>query len=112
MSENGCFVLLVMMVFFGVVVGVGVVSIIDEIVRVFPTCAEQTCGHDKMRHFMFFRKTRHVHVGPKFEVNVHGMSQSFSPSRVRTTVLCPHNRKMNNEFEKSYCSLVGTTFSL
>ena len=38
--------------FFGVVVGVGLVLIIDEIVRVFPTSAEQTCGHDKMRHFL------------------------------------------------------------
>ena len=36
---------------FGLVVGVGLVSIIDDIVRVFPTNAEQTCGHDKMRHF-------------------------------------------------------------
>ena len=35
----------------GVVVGVGLVSIIDEIVCVFPTSAEETCGHDKMRHF-------------------------------------------------------------
>ena len=31
-----------MMGFLGVVVGVGLVSIIDEIVRVFPTSAEQT----------------------------------------------------------------------
>ena len=35
--------------FFGVIVGVSLVSVIDEIVRVFPTSAEQTCGHDKMR---------------------------------------------------------------
>ena len=34
------------------VVGVGLVSIVDEIVSVFPTSAEQTCGHDKMRHFL------------------------------------------------------------
>ena len=34
------------------VVGVGFVSIIDEIVSVFSTSAEQTCGHDKMRHFL------------------------------------------------------------
>ena len=33
-------------VFFGVVVGVGLVSIIDEILRVFPTSTEQTCRHD------------------------------------------------------------------
>ena len=37
---------------FCVVVRVGLVSIIDEIVRVFPTSAEQTCRHDKMRHFL------------------------------------------------------------
>ena len=30
--------------FFCVVVGVGLVSIIDQVVRVFPTSAEQTCG--------------------------------------------------------------------
>ena len=30
----------------------GLVSIIDELVRVFPTSAEGTCGHDKMRHFL------------------------------------------------------------
>ena len=36
----------------GVVVGVGLVSIIDEIVRVFPTSAEQMCGHDKMKHVL------------------------------------------------------------
>ena len=39
-------------VFFGVVVGVGLVSIIDEIVSDFATSAQQTCGHDKMRHFL------------------------------------------------------------
>ena len=38
--------------FFGVVVGVCLVSIIDEIVSVFPISAEQTCVHDKMRHFL------------------------------------------------------------
>ena len=40
--------------FFGVVVAVGVclVSMIDEIVSVFPTSAGQTCVHDKMRHFL------------------------------------------------------------
>ena len=37
---------------FGVVVGVGLVSMIDEFVSVFPTRAEQTCVHDKMRHFL------------------------------------------------------------
>ena len=35
-----------------VVGGVVLVSIVDEIVRVFPTGAEQTCGNDKMRHFL------------------------------------------------------------
>ena len=39
----------------GVVVGVGLLSIIDGLVRVFPTRAEQTCGHDKMRHFLRLR---------------------------------------------------------
>ena len=38
--------------FIGIVVGVGLVSLIDEIVCVFPTIAEQTCGHDKMKHFL------------------------------------------------------------
>ena len=38
--------------FFGVIVGVGFVSITDELVCVSPTSAEQTCGHDKMRHFL------------------------------------------------------------
>ena len=39
--------------YFGVVVvGVGLVSLIDEIVSVFPTSAEEMCGHDKMRHFL------------------------------------------------------------
>ena len=42
-----------MMFFFLCVVdGVGLVSIIDEIVCVFPTNAEQTCRHDKMRHVL------------------------------------------------------------
>ena len=41
----------------------GLVSIIDEIVSVFPTGAEQTCG-----------KTRRMHFGPKFEINFHGIS--------------------------------------
>ena len=38
--------------FFDVVVGVGLVSIIKVIVSVFPTSAEQTCEHDKMKHFL------------------------------------------------------------
>ena len=38
--------------FFGIVVGVGLVSLIDEIVYVFTTEAEHTCGHDKMKHFL------------------------------------------------------------
>ena len=37
---------------FGVVGGVVLDSIIDEIVSVFPTSAEQTCGYDKMKHFL------------------------------------------------------------
>ena len=41
-----------MLGFFGVVVGVGLVSIIVEVVRVLPTCAEQTCENDKMIHFL------------------------------------------------------------
>ena len=43
-EREGVFVLLVMMGLLGVVVvvGVGVVSIMDEIVRVFPKSAEQT----------------------------------------------------------------------
>ena len=52
LSENGCSVLLVMMMVFGDDDGVGLVSIIVEIVRVFSTSAEQTYGHDKMRHFL------------------------------------------------------------
>ena len=46
-EREGVFVLLVMMGLSGVVVGgVGLVSIMDEIVRVFPTSAEQTSkGH-------------------------------------------------------------------
>ena len=36
----------------GVVVGVGLVSIIDEIVRVVTTSAEQTFWHDEMRQFL------------------------------------------------------------
>ena len=40
-----CFVLLVMMGFrFG--------FNYRRIVRVFPTSAEESCGHDKMRHFL------------------------------------------------------------
>ena len=35
--------------FIGIVVGV---SLIDEIVCVFSASAEQTCGHDKMKHFL------------------------------------------------------------
>ena len=35
-----------------VVVGVSLVSIIEEIVRVFPTSAKQTCGHGKMWRFL------------------------------------------------------------
>ena len=46
-SENWCFVLLVMMVF-----RFGFSLVIDEMVRVFPISAEETCGHDKMRHFL------------------------------------------------------------
>ena len=37
---------------FSVVVGVDLVSIIDEIVRVLPRSAEQTCEQDKMSHFL------------------------------------------------------------
>ena len=37
---------------FGVVLGVGFVSIVDEIVPVFPTSAEQTRGHDKSAFFL------------------------------------------------------------
>ena len=48
----GCFVFLVMMGVLGVVVGVGLVSIIDELVCVFRTSAEPTCGLDKTRHFL------------------------------------------------------------
>ena len=47
-EREGVFVLLVMMGLLGVVVvvGVGLVSIMDEIVRLFPTSAEQTSkGH-------------------------------------------------------------------
>ena len=46
-EREGVFVLLVMMGLLGVVVvGVGLVSIMDELVRVFPTSAEQTSkGH-------------------------------------------------------------------
>ena len=46
-EREGVFVLLVMMGLLGVVVGgVGLVSIMDEIVPVFPTSAEQTSkGH-------------------------------------------------------------------
>ena len=44
LSESGCFVLLVMMVFFGVVVGVGLVSIIDDIVRVFQNVQNKRAG--------------------------------------------------------------------
>ena len=51
LSGNWCFLLVGDDGFFGVLVGVGLVSIIDEIVRVFPTSAKQTCGDDKMRHF-------------------------------------------------------------
>ena len=51
----------------GVSVGVVWVSIIDEIVRVFPTSAEQTCGHDKMRHFLreeaCFKRNHFVAIG-------------------------------------------------
>ena len=39
-------------VFFGVVAGVGLVSVIDQIIRVFQQVQKKTCGHDKKRHFL------------------------------------------------------------
>ena len=49
--------------FFGVVVCVGLVSIMS----VFATSAEQTCGHDKMRHFLreesCFKRNHFVAIG-------------------------------------------------
>ena len=49
---------------FGVVLGVGFVSIVDEIVPVFPTSAEQTRGHDKISFFSsqrgFFQTRKHL----------------------------------------------------
>ena len=52
LTDNGCFAWLVMMFFFGAVGGVGSLSITNELVPVFPTSAEQTCGQDNMRHFL------------------------------------------------------------
>ena len=68
-----CFALLVMMFFFGFVVGVGSVSIIDENVCVFPTSAEQMYGHDKMRQFSSGEHDMFT-LGLKFEVNFDGIS--------------------------------------
>ena len=49
-NENGCFVLFVRMGF-GVLLLVSV-SLSTKLCVFFPTSAQQTCGHDKMRHFL------------------------------------------------------------
>ena len=84
-------------VVFGIVVGVRLVSIIDEIVRVFPTNAEQTCGQSKMRHFS----------------GKHDMFTLGQSSKSMFMGCCRVFPQTKHDFAKSYCSLVGSDiFSL